>query len=375
MPAMLGLWRRHTPKCPHRKKGRRHIKCKCPIWVDGELHGKRFRRSTGVRDWQRALKKVAAWESPDLPTVKSISKAVEAFLAHCRDLASSTRRKYTNVMRKLEAFCEGESISTMAELSVEVLDRYRAARDIGRITAVKELQTLRQFFAFCVQRRWISENLAKRIKPPSNAKPAPVEPYSASEVAAILSACDEFGRTSYERLRARAMILLFRYTGLRISDVATLERRRVRDGHVILHTQKTGGLVLLPVPTEVEEVLLTLPPPRGSQVGCPYFFWNGLTSRRSVVGIAERTLGTVFKLSGVQGARAHRFRHTLATDILVKGGTEQDVADVLGVSPAVVRKHYAKWTPARQERILTLMREVHGTGTFLAQIQKGAVIQ
>jgi predicted transcriptional regulator len=50
----------------------------------------------------------------------------------------------------------------------------------------------------------------------------------------------------------------------------------------------------------------------------------------------------------------------LATDILVKGGTEQDVADVLGISPAIVRKHYAKWTQARQERITALMQRVHG---------------
>ena len=251
MRPMLGLWRRHTPKCPHRKKGRAHIKCKCPIWVDGELHGKRFRLSTGVRDWQRALKKVAAWESPDVPSVKLISDAVEGFLAHCRKLAPSTNRKYTNVMRQLEAFGERESISTMAELSVEALDRYRAAREIGRVTAGKELQTLRQFFSFCLGRGWVADNPAKRIKPLSKAKPVPVEPYNGSEVAAILSACDEFGRTRYERLRARAMILLLRYTGLRISDVATLERRRVRNGHVILHTQKTGGLVLLEILSNV----------------------------------------------------------------------------------------------------------------------------
>ena len=44
----------------------------------------------------------------------------------------------------------------------------------------------------------------------------------------------------------------------------------------------------------------------------------------------------------------------------MKGGTEQDVADVLGISPAIGRKHYAKWTQARQERITTLMQRVHG---------------
>ena len=34
-------------------------------------------------------------------------------------------------------------------------------------------------------------------------------------------------------------------------------------------------------------------------------------------------------------------------------------ANVLGISPAVVRKHYAKWTPQRQERILNLMKSLH----------------
>ena len=81
----------------------------------------------------------------------------------------------------------------------------------------------------------------------------------------------------------------------------------------------------------------------------------------------------VFRASGVRSAKAHRFRYTLATDILVQGGTEQDGADVLGISPAIVRKHYAKWTPARQSRILDLMKSAH-SGRFTAQEEKEAVI-
>jgi len=277
-------------------------------------------------------------------------------------------------MRHLDEFCKVNVVGSLAELSVETLDGYRATRMIGAVTSTKELQTLRQFCEFCVERNWLTENVAKRLKPPRNAKPQPIEPYREAEVAAILAACDAFGRTNYERRRARAMVLLLRFTALRISDVATLARDRVRDGCVLLHTQKTGGLVLLPVPTEVLDALNALPTPRGAPVACPYFFWNGVTSRRSVIGIAEGTLASVFKKSGVSKGKTHRFRHTLATEILVKGGTEQDVADVLGISPAIVRKHYAKWTPARQRRILNLMKAVH-SGTFLAQIDKEAVIQ
>jgi predicted transcriptional regulator len=73
----------------------------------------------------------------------------------------------------------------------------------------------------------------------------------------------------------------------------------------------------------------------------------------------------------VPKAHAHRFRHTLATEILISGGTEQDVADVLGISPAIVRKHYAKWTPARQERITTLLKAVHGRKAYGATVHEG----
>ena len=64
--------------------------------------------------------------------------------------------------------------------------------------------------------------------------------------------------------------------------------------------------------------------------------------------------------------------HTLATEILSKGGSDQDAADVLGNSPHIIRKHYAKWNVQRQDRIKSLMQTAH-FGTFLAQKEKAAV--
>ena len=76
-------------------------------------------------------------------------------------------------------------------------------------------------------------------------------------------------------------------------------------------------------------------------------------------GIAERSLSAVFKASMVPHAHAHRFRHTLATELLGNGASFEEVADILGNSPEIVRKHYAKWSPARQSRIDDLMERVH----------------
>ncbi|MGA2120055.1 MAG: hypothetical protein ABSH56_35630 [Bryobacteraceae bacterium] len=75
----------------------------------------------------------------------------------------------------------------------------------------------------------------------------------------------------------------------------------------------------------------------------------------------------------VEGAHAHRFRHTLATEILARGGSEQDAADILGISAAVVRKHYAKWSQARQQRITRIFEAVYA-GTYLVHEEKGPLI-
>jgi site-specific recombinase XerD len=368
---MLNLYRRHTGKCPHRAKGAAYTKCSCPIWCDGELNGRRRRESLKTRDWQRAIRKVAALEDPNAPLVKPIGDAITAFQNHIQ-VEESTRREYRNVFAKFGEYCKDSGLRDLAELTVERLDAYRAGRSLAPTTSMRELGTLRQFLTFCQERRWIADNPAKRIKGPRNAKPAEVVPFTTTELGKMVAACDGIGRGPYERLRAKAMVLLLRYTGLRISDVASLSRDRVQGGQILLHTQKTGGTVFLPIPGELQDALDTLPAPRNAKEE-RWFFWNGGTTKRAVVGTAQRTLAAVFTKSGVEGAHAHRFRHTLATEILARGGSEQDAADILGISAAVVRKHYAKWSQARQQRITRLFEAIY-PGTYLVHEEKGTLI-
>ena len=112
------------------------------------------------------------------------------------------------------------------------------------------------------------------------------------------------------------------------------------------------------MPDELRLALNAVPIPRGATPDCRYFFWNGISSEQALKGNAERTLAPVFKVSRVERAHAHRFRHTLATELLGAGASFEEVADVLGNSPDVVRKHYAKWSTARQARIDNLMDQV-----------------
>ena len=96
---------------------------------------------------------------------------------------------------------------------------------------------------------------ASHIKMPRNIQPNEVELYTPAEVNSMITACDRFGRGDYERLRARAMVLTMRYTGLRIGDVAMLAKARIsRDGarwRIFLHTEQTGKPVFLPIAGEL----------------------------------------------------------------------------------------------------------------------------
>jgi site-specific recombinase XerD len=291
------------------------------------------------------------------------------------DSERGTWKKYRCALRLMLSFCEKEGIKAIADVTGEVLEDYRGTRTIGKFTWKVERQMLITFFGFCISKKWIASNPAKELKAPRNVKPNEIVPYTLLEESQILAACDQIGGgiynrsgARYEQLRARAMIMLLRATALRISDVSTFRKDAVSwdpaksTWRAFLYTQKTGDPVFLPIPENLKLVLDALPLPRGAAQDCPYYFWNGQSSRRAVVGTAERTLSAVFKKSGVKDAHAHRYRHTLATRLLEQGATFEQVADILGNSPEVVRRHYGKWAKGRQNNIDRLMMAHFETG-------------
>ena len=360
IPSMLTMWRRHTRTCPHRRQGREYTKCDCPIHCDGEINGRRVRRSLETRNWARAGRKMAELEC-ELAcerASKSVEEALARFIAEC-EIEPSTGRKYSRWARFLAAYAGERGITHIGDFTLEDLDGYADTREVCALTWSKELQFLRSFFAFCEARKWCTENPAKAKKMPKNPKPGE-RPYKREEIAAILRACDRFGVHAYERLRARAMILLLRYYGLRVSDVATLARARVEGGQIMVSAMKNGELLWLPLYPAVEEALERVPPPRGADPDCGYYFWTGKGSKDGHVKTVDRTLKAVFDASGVANAHAHRFRHTLATEILAQGGTADDAANILGDDVDTIRRYYAKWSPAYQARTREILGRVHG---------------
>jgi integrase/recombinase XerD len=363
--ADLFLVRNHSRKCRYASKGPRFLSCHCNLGVDGELKGKRYRRSLFTRSLDKAYRKLGELQKPDYREPRSLRDAIDAFYASKKDVSHDTKRNHRRALSNFLRIAKAANITRLDDVEIETIDLVRSKRPISALTWTKELAILRNFFGFCVSRKWMSSNPAKEVKSPK-VKPKPKEPYTEEEVLKILSACDEFGRDVYERSRARAMVLLLRYTGFRISDVATLARDRTKGDRIYLYTMKNGKPVFLPLPPLLRQELDSLPHPEELKACRSISFGAAM---EPLVPSFEELHGLWLAYSKYQMSPVHMrtvFANTLATGLLEKGWTTEDVALVLGSTPEIIRKHYAQWTVQRQERVTRLAQDVW-SGKFLAR--------
>jgi site-specific recombinase XerD len=361
-------------KCPDRNKGPAHLKCRgrCALRACGMVDGRRVRFTLKTRDLDRARRRLLEIEDHQSGKPrKPVKLAVDAFHAQRGSTADETRRKYKRILGYLNVFCQDARITYVDKVNVEEMDRYAIWRQKVGWAWVKEREILVQFFEFCRDREWTTKNPAKSLKRPRMQEANDVIPYTRNEIVRIIAACDQIGKTSYERRRARAMVLLMRFAGLRISDVVTLSRDHVRGNRLEKRAVKNNCWIRVELPAVVVEALEILPHPKIAAQNNRRYFSKDSAGLRSLVKGAWRTLAAVFKRSGVKDAIPHRFRHTLASELLGKGGTLEEIAAILGDSPVTIRRYYAKWSPEYQSRQDTLIRKIHGTD--LAQTEEQAV--
>jgi site-specific recombinase XerD len=370
MPTMLHIYTRHVRRCSHAAKGIYYHKCGCPKWACGTLPGQSrfYRKSLDTGDVLTAERRIREIEAGNQSESKLLMAAIHVWESSLQ-IAPSTHVKYFRLLKQLRIWANEHNIFTVRELGIDQLDAFYAERRVSRTTKVREIQTLRSFFDFCVDRRWREDNPARKIKPPKGLKPNEVVPYTQGEITAILAACDRFGKNSYERSRARALVLLLRHAALRIGDAYRLRRDAITEGRIRLYTSKSGIPVNIRLSQDLAFALEVLPPPDPLTQQNEYFFWNGHIpatakdgGKKFTVERAERLLRAVFAAAGVKNAHAHRFRHTKATELLARGATMDDVAALLGNSVRICEKHYAKWDTKRQDRLDALMEpELHCT--------------
>src|SRR5271157_379848 len=124
---------------------------------------------------------------------------------------------------------------------------------------------------------------------------------------------------------------------------------RASDWHRLkaLVLDSVSSPVYAPLPQFVVEALDACP--RKSE---RYWFWTGVGSKDTLAGNWRRTFRRLCEIAGVRGGHPHRFRDTLAVELLLEGIPMERVSILLGHSSVkITERHYAPWVQARQVQL------------------------
>ena len=122
---MLNLWRRHLRSCPHSRKPnpRKWKNCKCPLWVQGSLHGEWMKKALTVRDWNSAQTLVRDWEAGVALRTVPMKEAFEKFTAdaEARGLGEAQLGKYKLLVKELKDWFPERVVSKVTVDDVRAL--------------------------------------------------------------------------------------------------------------------------------------------------------------------------------------------------------------------------------------------------------------
>jgi site-specific recombinase XerD len=322
-----------------------------PIWVSGtKPDGTYVRESLKTRDWKHAEKIKQAWEDhgqkPRNPSLLvSVEELQNKFIANMKTEGKSheTIRKYEHLFRQMTTFALDKGIRFVNEFDLPLLEEFRSQWADGDLARQKKQERLRSIFKYARSRKIVEQNPAAELGK-IKVTPKQVVPFTDKEIESIFEAAKSKNKKAY------ALVLLMRYSGLRIGDATMLSLDKLKGNRLTLRTQKAQKDISILLPQRVVDTLHDFEPTSKT-----YFFWNGAVSLKSVTNLyRDFYLVPVFraakpKLTGKP--HPHQFRHTFATKLLSAGTSIENVAALLGNTPKIVWKHYAAWVPERQEAL------------------------
>ncbi|MGA9627366.1 MAG: tyrosine-type recombinase/integrase [Bryobacteraceae bacterium] len=312
-----------------------------------------------------------------------IERAVGAFLAQHEESSSlNTQKKYAIIMKKLKAHSAEKGYVMIDQWGPIDVREFRSSWQVSPTTAAKNMSTVKSFFEFALSNEWIARNPARLVKNPrGRASTEDRTPFSDDELKRMFEACEthygkrpvrwsrkthhhqaEAGLTASYKYKWTGQdladfISISVYTGLRISDVTTFHAGRLLpNGECHIRTTKNGRKVYTWIPEWLQARIRA----RAADFGALIFGTHTTKDINVITDVWRRKLKKLWELCGPwpEKPSPHRFRHTFARILLQRPSvTVRDVAELLGDTEDMVRKHYAAWVSERQERLTNVLKE------------------
>lgn len=316
--------------------------------------GKRYRESLGLRDnrenrreWAHRLRALeVALRQPGFDLAKwfpgsrrlskqSVTDSSPAVTlgAYARrwlagqELTRATRRDYEYLFR---TFLDATPLGAMEPSAVSKHDIRAAAAGKSIRRSTMALQRLRAIFDEAIEDGLCDRNPAKAVKNPRVASREPVEGFSGSEMGAVIDAAAG---------QDLAFILVARHTGLRPSEILSIQRKDVdvRRRRLVVRGTKTAGSarVIDLSAAALNALRMQLADLRVS----PTLF------RFNYVNWRSRNWARIIAAAAIPYRSPYALRHTYAIAALEAGYDPVYAARQLGhTSTEMVHRYYGRWT-------------------------------
>ena len=392
MIPLITIFVRHSADCKY--AGDEFCKrCNCRKHLRWSQNGKQYRRKAGTRSWgeaeeaKRRLEGELSGRTPDNETKHApmlVADAAKVYMEAKQNagLEPPTLQKLQKVCDRIREFSEASGILTLDGITLVHLTTWPWGRYLKATHSLRSNQErVKSFFRYFHNAGVIPKNPAaawSRIK----GKTEQVSGFSPAEFKHVLAAIPKVARvhtyskndrknnvrtqaaTKDVQQKLRALVLVMRYAGLAIIDAACLERSQIfHKGNQyriqLKSRQKTSKRDTL------QPIDNAIPPFVGKELlsvlnGNPrYVFWNRDAGSGTAEAVEKRTAVTywhkwvraLLNAADLPDATSHKFRHTLAIEMIRHGASFEDVAAALGNTVGVVARFYShEWAKVRQGR-------------------------
>ncbi len=258
---------------------------------------------------------------------------IEKFLAYLRvvkNASEHTLRNYSLDLHAFQAYLNGQEIGRVDKRKIREYLAHLHQEDLSKKTVLRRLSSLRSLFKYLSKEKLIAANPLEEIDSPKVDKCLP-HPISYEQVERLFQQPDV---GLYLGFRDRCMMELFYSSGLRVSELAALNKTDFNVAGKSVRLKGKGKKErVVPITDSAAKWLIDyLGHDERIEVDLQAVFLNQRGKRLTVRSV-DRLFATYLKMSGLSGhITPHTIRHSIATHWLEKGMDLKTIQVLLGHS-------------------------------------------
>lgn len=297
----------------------------------------------------RGLISAQALERREKSKVDTLVEEYSAYLVNERGLASTSRVVYASLTHRfLTRTCPGgrSDLKALAAQRIRDFAMHEARKFRTSKAASLLMSVVRSFLRFVHYRGYIERSLVGAVPAVAHWSMAPIPRALPLKAVRRVLAHSRSRRTPCG-LRDRAILLILARLGLRARKVMLLELDDIDWDNACVHVSGKGRQERpLPLPHDVGEAIAAHLRNGRSASSCRRVFlrtrapWQGVATSSSISAIVDRALTRAQVKSATHGA--HRFRHSLATNMLRRGASLTEIGQVMRHRDPNTTRLYAK---------------------------------